>query len=131
MGTVNRPAAPLHVLVVGDAADATDTAESLVEVLARSGFEVLVATDAEGAFRAVEADPPDVMVTDLALSDMDGLEVARWVRASRVRSAPTRRGDRAPGGGEAVPGRVRLGDTEAGRAGRAGGRAEAVRRVLA
>ncbi len=76
MGMATRLAAPLRVLIVDDA----DAAESIAEVLAWSGFEVLVVADSEGAFRAVEVDAPDVVVADLAVPDLDGLELARRVR---------------------------------------------------
>ena len=71
-------ARPLSVLVVDDAPDA---AESLAAVLALSGFAVRAATRAADALAAAAADPPDVVLLDLNMPEMDGFELARRLRA--------------------------------------------------
>ena len=45
------------------------------------GFAVDVATDGRDALAAVRDDPPDVVVLDIMLPGVDGIEVARRVRA--------------------------------------------------
>jgi len=52
----------------------------LRDYLQHSGFEVLTATDGPSALRAVRTSSPDLMVLDLGLPGMDGLDVARAVR---------------------------------------------------
>jgi two-component system KDP operon response regulator KdpE len=44
-------------------------------------YEVITAADGAGALRAVEGDKPDLVVLDLGLPDMDGVEVIRSLRA--------------------------------------------------
>jgi two-component system, OmpR family, alkaline phosphatase synthesis response regulator PhoP len=52
----------------------------LHDYLRHSGFEVITATDGPAALRAVRTARPDLMVLDLGLPGMDGLDVARAVR---------------------------------------------------
>jgi DNA-binding response OmpR family regulator len=52
----------------------------LRDYLQHSGFDVLTATDGPSALRAVRTGKPDLMVLDLGLPGMDGLDVARAVR---------------------------------------------------
>jgi DNA-binding response OmpR family regulator len=49
--------------------------------LTREGFEVVTATDGESAVAAAQRDGPDVIVLDLMLPGIDGIEVCRRVRA--------------------------------------------------
>jgi DNA-binding response OmpR family regulator len=66
------------VLAVEDRGDA---AASLVEVLALSGFvRVSVAPTGGDALDRAADDPPDVVLLDIGLPDLDGWEVARWLR---------------------------------------------------
>jgi PAS domain S-box-containing protein len=52
----------------------------LFEHLRREGFKVLIAEDGASAFERVEYMPPDIMVLDLKLPDMDGFELYRQLR---------------------------------------------------
>jgi DNA-binding response OmpR family regulator len=51
--------------------------------LEQAGFEVICETTGENGLDAVERHDPRVVVLDLALPDLDGLEVCRRLRASR------------------------------------------------
>ena len=49
--------------------------------LAREGFDVVTATDGEGAVAAAREHRPDVIVLDLMLPGIDGVEACRRIRA--------------------------------------------------
>ena len=49
--------------------------------LRANGFEVEVAASGEAALDAVALQPPDVVILDLGLPDLDGVEVVRQMRA--------------------------------------------------
>lgn len=68
-----------RVLVVDD--DAT-LAEVVVGYLERAGHTGTHVADGVAALAAVESQPPDLVVLDLMLPGMDGLDVCRRVRAS-------------------------------------------------
>jgi CheY-like chemotaxis protein len=68
-----------RVLVVDDH---EDTVLLFVEELREAGFEVVGTTSATEALGIALANAPDVIVTDLAMPDMSGHELARRVRAS-------------------------------------------------
>ncbi len=67
-----------RILVVDD-----DTAvlSGLRRALALEGFEVLVAEEGARALRLAEDTPPDLVVLDVMLPDIDGLEVCRRLRS--------------------------------------------------
>ncbi len=69
-----------HILVVEDEADLR---EVMAYNLRREGFQVRPAADGETGLRYALTDKPDLILLDLMLPDMDGLEVCR-----RVRGAP-------------------------------------------
>ena len=52
----------------------------VVGYLEREGFMVTTAPDGEQALAAARADPPDVVVLDLMLPGIDGIEVCRQLR---------------------------------------------------
>ncbi|HET9854696.1 MAG TPA: response regulator transcription factor [Methylomirabilota bacterium] len=56
-------------------------AEMVSEYLGRAGFSVSVAPDGRTGLARLAAEPYDVLVLDLMLPDMDGLEVCRLLRA--------------------------------------------------
>lgn len=68
-----------RVLLVDDNVDMVETLQLLLETL---GFEVAVATDAEGAIAQAERFEPDVAVVDIGLPGTSGLELAPRLRAS-------------------------------------------------
>lgn len=49
--------------------------------LRRAGYQVLVARDGQAALEALERQPPDLVVLDLMLPKVDGLEITRRLRA--------------------------------------------------
>jgi DNA-binding response OmpR family regulator len=55
----------------------------VVAYLERAGFEVVCEHTGEEGLKAVERHDPRVVVLDLALPDLDGLEICRQLRASR------------------------------------------------
>jgi two-component system CheB/CheR fusion protein len=67
----------MRVLVVEDN---EDTATSLAMLLRLYGYEVEVAPDGPSACRAVQASPPDVVLLDIGLPQMNGWEVAKQIR---------------------------------------------------
>jgi DNA-binding response OmpR family regulator len=71
--------------------------EVVVGYLQREGFRTLEAGDGHRARKLLEEDPPDLVVLDLMLPGVDGLELCRWIRGRS--SLPvimlTARGDEA------------------------------------
>jgi len=67
------------VLVVDD--DVT-VREVVVSYLRAGGHSVVEAADGEAALRAMRSDPADLVVLDLMMPGIDGLEVCRRLRAS-------------------------------------------------
>jgi DNA-binding response OmpR family regulator len=49
--------------------------------LSRAGYEVVVAPDGQAALDALEKQPPDLVVLDLMLPKVDGMDIARRLRA--------------------------------------------------
>lgn len=66
-----------RVLVVDDEAVVAEVVE---QYLRRDGYEVLVATTGEQGLRAARDWAPDLVVLDVMLPEMDGLEVCRRIR---------------------------------------------------
>ena len=79
------PLRPLRVLVVDDD---PDTVESTVMLLRLRGFAAAGVVGGDGVPRAATDDPPDVVLIDLAMPGIDGLEVARRVRAAAAGDPP-------------------------------------------
>src|SRR4030067_2916131 len=84
--------APRRVVVVEDE---PMVAEVVERYLRRDGYEVKMAADGLEALRLFQGWVPDLVILDLMLPQMDGLEVCRRMRAAR--EAPiimlTARGD--------------------------------------
>jgi DNA-binding response OmpR family regulator len=55
--------------------------ETLAESLERDGYDVITAADGRGALARFRADQPDLVVLDLMLPELSGIEVCRIIRA--------------------------------------------------
>ncbi len=66
------------ILVVDDSRTQLDW---LVQVLRKEGYDVSAAQDGRDAIRQVRTSPPDLVLLDMVLPDMDGLEVLRFIKA--------------------------------------------------
>ncbi|HXR12138.1 MAG TPA: response regulator transcription factor [Gaiellaceae bacterium] len=65
------------VLVVDDEPIVRDV---VARYLRRDGFTALEAEDGEGARRMIEEHEPELVVLDVMLPGVDGLELCRWIR---------------------------------------------------
>ena len=72
----------LRVLVVDDEADARDIMAAALEA---SGASVQVAPSARAAFEILEQAPVDVLLSDIAMPDVDGFALIQKIRASVLR----------------------------------------------
>jgi PAS domain S-box-containing protein len=73
------PARRRRVLVVDDNVDA---AETLQMVVAQMGHQVEAAYDGRSALEAARRERPDVVLLDLSMPEMDGVQVARELRSA-------------------------------------------------
>lgn len=69
--------------------DQPDVAESLALVLEQWGHEVLAVRDGRTALDRLGLFKPDIVVLDLGMPAMDGLQVAGELRAKRLSARPT------------------------------------------
>lgn len=73
---------PGRILIIDDD---RELAEMLREYLAREGFTVVDAPDAEGAMSALAAQEPELVILDVMLPGRSGLDLLRDLRAQRPR----------------------------------------------
>lgn len=71
------PSAPAKVLVVDDERPLVELVSSY---LAREGFSVVQAFDGRAALELARVESPDLVVLDIMLPEIDGLEVCRQLR---------------------------------------------------
>ena len=76
------PAVRQQILVVDDEPSIVD---ALATTLRYEGFEVREATNGGTALSSAQESPPDLIVLDVMLPDLDGLEVTRRLRADGIR----------------------------------------------
>ena len=69
---------PARILVVDDVAD---NVEILRMRLSSLGYEVIVAEDGEQALASVRRELPDLVLLDIMMPKIDGLEVVRQLKA--------------------------------------------------
>jgi CheY-like chemotaxis protein len=65
-----------RVLLADDDAVAAD---ALADVLRRAGFRVLVANSGKQALRWLATEPFDLLITDIVMPEIDGLDLLRWL----------------------------------------------------
>ena len=80
LARMTRPRPPGSILIVDDEIRLGD---ALRRTLALEGYDAFYEPDAEEALRALRARPFDVLLTDLVMPGIDGLELMR--RAKRIR----------------------------------------------
>jgi DNA-binding response OmpR family regulator len=68
-----------HILVVDDEEDIRSL---LKEFLSARGYRVSLSADAINAEKVIEADPPDLIISDLQLEDSDGLEMIKRLKTT-------------------------------------------------
>jgi two-component system response regulator BaeR len=68
---------PTRILLVEDE---PDLAQVLVDYLIRDGFEASIEGNGAKALERIRAAPPDLLLLDLMLPDLDGLSILREVR---------------------------------------------------
>jgi DNA-binding NtrC family response regulator len=66
-----------RVLVVDDE---PDMVENCTRILRRAGYRVIGTTDPERAVGLIESERPDVLLTDLKMPHLDGMELMRRAR---------------------------------------------------
>ena len=66
-----------RILVVDDE---TNIANSLKEILSDEGYDVSVTEDGLNALDMIQSDPPDLLLLDVWLPGMDGIEVLKTVK---------------------------------------------------
>jgi PAS domain S-box-containing protein len=76
-------AAPRTVVIIEDNTDAADTMAMYLETL---GHRVEVADTGAAGIAAAERVQPDIVICDIGLTDMSGLDVARRLRAALPRT---------------------------------------------
>lgn len=69
--------ADLKILI---AEDEPSIAEVVSLYLRRAGYQVTVAGDGKEAFEILKCDLPDLLILDLMLPHVDGIEITRWLR---------------------------------------------------
>ncbi|MCB0181367.1 MAG: response regulator, partial [Anaerolineae bacterium] len=67
----------LHILVVDDEPNIREVVELYLQ---REGYEVEVAGDGAAALQAIERKSPDLIVLDLMLPAINGLQITRILR---------------------------------------------------
>jgi CheY-like chemotaxis protein len=83
--TSDLAGAALNVVVIEDNADITATLTLLLE---RMGHHVTAARAGEDGVRLIETQKPDVVLCDLGLPGIDGIEVGRLVRRLELERQP-------------------------------------------
>lgn len=74
----------VKILVVDD----EETIQELVRYnLARSGFEVEAALDGPTALAQIEKEPPDLIILDLMLPGIEGMEICRRLKNNKATAA--------------------------------------------
>jgi PAS domain S-box-containing protein len=81
--STNGKTIPFRVLVVDDSDDSRDFFSIL---LSRAGYEVLSARTGEECLRLVSEQNPDLVLLDVVLPDMDGIDVCKQIKSNEESS---------------------------------------------
>ena len=74
---------PATVLIIDDDESLRDTVQVLLE---REGFRVLSAADGNAGFNEAVTARPDLLIVDLRLPGMSGIEICKQIRASGIKT---------------------------------------------
>ena len=66
-----------RILIVDDE---PDMVENCQRILGRAGYRCLTTTDPRGALALLESERPDLLLTDLKMPGVDGMELLRHAR---------------------------------------------------
>ncbi|TFI54856.1 response regulator [Mastigocladus laminosus UU774] len=69
-----------QILVVDDV---IDNSLLLATILESEGYQVDIASGGYTAIAKIEANPPDLVLLDLMMPELDGYEVAKWIRQNQ------------------------------------------------
>jgi len=72
---------PATILVVDDEPSACS---AMASILKGAGYDVLMASDGQRALDQVELSPPDLILSDLCMPNMGGLELLRRLKCQSV-----------------------------------------------
>lgn len=75
---------PVRVLVVDDD---KEHREALGRILSREGYAVILAADGREALEIVSRDAVELVITDLRMPDLTGMDLLRQVKAIRPETA--------------------------------------------
>lgn len=64
--------------------DEPAVADAIAEQVREIGYLAVVALDAHTAIQIAASSPPDIVLTDIYMSDMDGYELIRAIRANGI-----------------------------------------------
>jgi len=81
MKSAAKKTKPGRILVVEDNVDSRDL---LAKLLGMSGYEVISASDGESGYDAALKLRPDLIITDINMPRMDGIELLRKVRLEKL-----------------------------------------------
>ncbi len=64
------------ILIIEDAEGARNSIRRTLEV---SGYEVVTANDGKEGLAIINSDPPDLIITDIVMPEVDGLQIIRSI----------------------------------------------------
>src|ERR1700733_12961895 len=78
--TIGPNGSPSHRPMVMVVDDESSIADTLAEILSRSGYAAVTAYDGDSALETALLTPPEMLITDVVLPGMTGIELAISVR---------------------------------------------------
>lgn len=70
---------PVKILIVEDEADSRDLLATLLKI---EGYEVSTANDGLEAIKQIETDPPNLVLSDISMPNLDGVAMVKTLRSS-------------------------------------------------